>query len=178
MRLRPDMIPQTLAFIDQTWRAFAPIAVAMQRSFLDDNFDKLYQSMSARARCSASLSCIAIFIACLGLFGLAAFTAEPPHQGDRHPQGVRRAHPRHRLPAAVAVLDSRAGRQPDRLAGGLVLSARLAGGLRLSHHAQPALFPGRGRRRAGDRLGHGVRPCRAWRAPIPSTPCATNEVSP
>ena len=31
--------------------------------------------MSARARCSACLCVIAIFIACLGLFGLAAFTA-------------------------------------------------------------------------------------------------------
>ena len=31
--------------------------------------------MNARALCSASLSVIAIFIACLGLFGLAAFTA-------------------------------------------------------------------------------------------------------
>ena len=42
-------------------------------------------------------------------------------------------------------------------------------GLRLSHQPQPALFPGRGAGGAGDRLGHGLRPCPA-RGPRQSHP--------
>ena len=43
VRLRPDTIPQTLAFIDKSWRAFSPIA-GIDRSFLDESFNKLYQT--------------------------------------------------------------------------------------------------------------------------------------
>ena len=74
VRLRPDMVPQTLAFIDRTWRAFSP-TVAIQRISWMTGSTSSTRPTSARAKCSASLSMIAIFIACLGLFGLAAFTA-------------------------------------------------------------------------------------------------------
>jgi putative ABC transport system permease protein len=74
VRLRPDAIPQTLAFIDKTWRAFSPIG-GIQRTFLDDNFNKLYQVDERQGTMFGIFVGIAIFIACLGLFGLAAFTA-------------------------------------------------------------------------------------------------------
>jgi putative ABC transport system permease protein len=74
LRLRPDMIPQTLAFIDKSWQAFAPIA-AVNRHFLDDSFDQLYSDEQRQGRMFGMFVGIAIFIACLGLFGLAAFTA-------------------------------------------------------------------------------------------------------
>jgi putative ABC transport system permease protein len=75
VRIRGDQITDTLAFIDKTWRRFAP-ASAIQRYFLSDVFE--YQ-LAADKRQGAMFSLfvgIAIFIACLGLFGLAAFTAE------------------------------------------------------------------------------------------------------
>jgi putative ABC transport system permease protein len=74
VRLRPDMIPQTLSFIDKAWHAFAPIAV-VNRHFLDDSFNDLYQQEEREGQMFGIFVGIAIFIACLGLFGLAAFTA-------------------------------------------------------------------------------------------------------
>jgi putative ABC transport system permease protein len=74
VRLRPDTIPQTLNFIDKTWHTFAPIA-AVDRHFLDDSFGQLYQQDERQGEMFGIFVAIAIFIACLGLFGLAAFTA-------------------------------------------------------------------------------------------------------
>jgi putative ABC transport system permease protein len=74
LRLKPDTIPQTLAFIDKTWRAFAP-STAVQRSFLDESFAKLYRADERQGQMFGIFVGIAILIACLGLFGLAAFTA-------------------------------------------------------------------------------------------------------
>jgi putative ABC transport system permease protein len=72
--VRGDMIPQTLAFIDKAWHDYAPIA-AIRRRFLDDTFSKLYQADQRQGAMFGIFVAIAIFIACLGLFGLAAFTA-------------------------------------------------------------------------------------------------------
>ncbi|HEX3836484.1 MAG TPA: ABC transporter permease [Steroidobacteraceae bacterium] len=74
VRLRRGMIPQTLSFIDKAWHNFAPIA-AVNRQFLDDSFDQLYQQDERQGQMFGIFVAIAIFIACLGLFGLAAFTA-------------------------------------------------------------------------------------------------------
>ena len=49
--------------------------VAIQRNFLDDTFDKLYQVDERQGEMFGAFVIVAIFIACLGLFGLAAFTA-------------------------------------------------------------------------------------------------------
>ena len=160
IRVQPGRLPEALSFIDHTWRSFAP-SVAMQRFFLTESFDRQFQADEKQKDIFGLFVGIAMFIAVLGLFGLAAFSTERPHQGDRHPQDLRRADLRHNLIAALAVLHSRAGGQCDRLAGGLLLSARLAGRLCLPHSAEPVLFPGCRRSSADDRLGHGVRPCRA-----------------
>ncbi|MEI9908402.1 MAG: FtsX-like permease family protein [Bacteroidota bacterium] len=42
-------------------------------TFLDENFDKLYQAEQKQATLFTVFACVAIFIACLGLFGLSAF---------------------------------------------------------------------------------------------------------
>jgi len=73
IRIRPDALPQTLSFIDRAWHGFAPTK-AMQRYFLDDNFGKLYQADERQGKMFAVFVLVAIFIACLGLFGLAGFT--------------------------------------------------------------------------------------------------------
>jgi putative ABC transport system permease protein len=73
LRLRPETIPQTLQFIDKSWHDFAPIA-AVNHHFLDDSFDKLYREDERQGDMFGMFVGIAIFIACLGLFGLAAFT--------------------------------------------------------------------------------------------------------
>jgi len=72
--LRGDMVPQTLAFIDKSWHDYSPIS-AIRRRFLDDTFAKLYEADQRQGVMFGVFVGIAIFIACLGLFGLAAFTA-------------------------------------------------------------------------------------------------------
>jgi len=47
----------------------------VQRRFLDDNFERLYQADQRQGTMFGIFVAIAIFIACLGLFGLVAFTA-------------------------------------------------------------------------------------------------------
>jgi len=74
LRVRGDMIPQLLGFIDKNWHSFAP-NTAVRRHFLDDNFDKLYSADERQGKMFGIFVAIAICIACLGLFGLAAFTA-------------------------------------------------------------------------------------------------------
>ena len=75
IRVKGGHVSDGLAFIDATWHRFAP-GVAIQRHFLDDSFDKLFAADEKQGTMFGIFVGIAIFIACLGLFGLAAFTAE------------------------------------------------------------------------------------------------------
>ena len=74
VRIAPGHILEALDFVDQSWHRFSP-NVAIDRKFLDDDFQKLYQDEERQGRMFGIFVGIAIFIACLGLFGLAAFTA-------------------------------------------------------------------------------------------------------
>jgi len=75
IRVKGGHVADGLAFIDATWHRFVP-GVAIQRHFLDDSFDKLFAADEKQGAMFGLFVGIAIFIACLGLFGLAAFTAE------------------------------------------------------------------------------------------------------
>jgi putative ABC transport system permease protein len=73
VRIRQGHEQKALSFIDRTWHAFAP-GTAIQRHFLDDDYDRQFQTDERQATLFGVFVGIAIFIACLGLFGLAAFT--------------------------------------------------------------------------------------------------------
>lgn len=75
IKMRSQNISATLGFIEKTWTKFIP-EFPFTYSFLDENIDRLYQGEEQTARIVRAFSIIAVFIACLGLFGLAAFTAE------------------------------------------------------------------------------------------------------
>ena len=75
VRLRPGRIPQTLSFIDRTWHSFVP-TVAIQRGFLDGAFDELYRADDRAGAMFGVFVFVAVLIGCLGLYGLAVFTAE------------------------------------------------------------------------------------------------------
>jgi len=75
VRIREGHTQAALSFIDQTWHAFAP-SIAIQRHFLDDDYDKQFQADERQGTLFDMFVGIAIFIACLGLFGLAAFSTE------------------------------------------------------------------------------------------------------
>jgi putative ABC transport system permease protein len=74
VRLREGREQEALSFIDQTWHAFAPGA-AIRRHFLDEDYNKQFLAEERQGTLFGIFVGIAIFIACLGLFGLAAFTA-------------------------------------------------------------------------------------------------------
>jgi putative ABC transport system permease protein len=61
-----------LQHIESVWKKFVP-EVPYQYTFLDENFGKLYQAEQRQSSLFTIFSCIAIFIACLGLLGLSAF---------------------------------------------------------------------------------------------------------
>ncbi len=75
VRLRPGRIPQTLKLIDETWHTFMPTA-AIQRWFLDSSFESLYWLDEREGDMLGVFVIVAVLIGCLGLYGLAVFTAE------------------------------------------------------------------------------------------------------
>lgn len=67
--------PDTLARLKDVWRELDPDH-PMTYSFLGDNFERHYQSDRRLGKATGYFSWLAVFVACLGLFGLAAFAAE------------------------------------------------------------------------------------------------------
>ncbi|HTD92251.1 MAG TPA: FtsX-like permease family protein, partial [Chitinophagaceae bacterium] len=66
-------IPGALAQIEKVWKRFLP-EIPYEYTFLDENFSKLYESEKQQRSIFSTFSGLAIFIACLGLFGLSAFS--------------------------------------------------------------------------------------------------------
>jgi putative ABC transport system permease protein len=75
IKISPGDIPGTLAFIKKKFEEYSP-RYPFSFTFLDDRVDKMYRTDNKLGQILNVFSFTAIFIACLGLFGLAAFTAE------------------------------------------------------------------------------------------------------
>ncbi|MFC2166160.1 ABC transporter permease, partial [Acidobacteriota bacterium] len=75
VRISSDNIPKTIALLKDKIGQFDPHR-PFEYSFLDETFDAQYRAEERLGRIFSYFSVLAIFIACLGLFGLASFTAE------------------------------------------------------------------------------------------------------
>jgi putative ABC transport system permease protein len=75
IKIREKNIPAAVSLIKNEWSKFVPNK-PFEYFFLDDEFNKLFSSEQKIQQIFTAFSMLAIFIACLGLFGLAAFTAE------------------------------------------------------------------------------------------------------
>ena len=75
VKIRGGHIAGAVADIDRTWQEFAPNS-AIRRHFLNDSFDRLFNSAEHEGQMFDVFVAIAIIIACLGLYGLAAFSAQ------------------------------------------------------------------------------------------------------
>lgn len=64
---------KSLAYLESTWKKFIP-DIPFEYNFLDENFDRLYESEQRQGTIFTTFACVAIFIASLGLLGLSAFT--------------------------------------------------------------------------------------------------------
>lgn len=73
VRLSGNDVPGALAALEKTWKTYLP-EVPFEYSFLDDKFDQLYRSEQKQGSLFTCFAGIAIFIACLGLLGLSAFS--------------------------------------------------------------------------------------------------------
>jgi putative ABC transport system permease protein len=61
--------------VEQKWKELAP-TVPFEAKYSEDIVRELYKADDSRARIFAAFSLLAVVIGCLGLFGLAAFTAQ------------------------------------------------------------------------------------------------------
>ena len=71
VRVNGQQLPATIDRIANTWKQFVPVR-SFEYSFLDDDYDQLYTSEQRTAHLFTVFASLAILLACLGLFGLAA----------------------------------------------------------------------------------------------------------
>ena len=75
LKIRSNNVKKTLGLIETKWKEFTE-EQPLEFTFLDDDLNALYISDVKTGQTIALFSVLSIFIACLGLFGLASYTAE------------------------------------------------------------------------------------------------------
>ena len=75
IRLSKGDVRKKVEFIEGLWNQYTDNA-AFQYSFIDQEFNKLFESERRLGQVSIIFTSLAIFVACLGLFGLATFMGE------------------------------------------------------------------------------------------------------
>jgi putative ABC transport system permease protein len=75
LKIKPENIQETLNFLESKWLDFVEER-PFEYFFLDDDFDRMYRSEIRTAKIFSTFAILAIFVACLGLLGLASFTVE------------------------------------------------------------------------------------------------------
>jgi putative ABC transport system permease protein len=74
-RIQTDNIAKTIGLLEKKWKEFLPNS-PFSYTFMDERFAEMYQSEQRVGKIFGVFATLAVFIGCLGLFGLAAFTAE------------------------------------------------------------------------------------------------------
>ncbi len=75
MRIDGQSVSNTLSQMEKVLKKQNP-AYPFEYHFFDEEYDQLYRSEQRISSLSRAFAILAIFVSCLGLFGLAAFTAE------------------------------------------------------------------------------------------------------
>ena len=75
IKIASQNVPDTLNYIRETTTTFSP-NFPYEYAFLDQGLEDLYQNEQKLGKIFSSFAFLAIFISCLGIFGLASFTAE------------------------------------------------------------------------------------------------------
>lgn len=75
IKINPEKLQETMVFLEQTWQDFVPDR-PLEYFFLKDDLEKLYHDEHQTGQVFIVFSILAIFIACLGLFGLLSFSLE------------------------------------------------------------------------------------------------------
>ncbi|GEO09224.1 ABC transporter permease [Segetibacter aerophilus] len=75
LRLQTNNVGSTIKSIESLWKKMAP-GEAFTYSFLNEDFNNMYRSEQRVGRIFIAFAILALFIACLGLLGLATYAAE------------------------------------------------------------------------------------------------------
>jgi putative ABC transport system permease protein len=75
VRISPHGIPDTLAFLENKWKKIYP-KYPFEYHFLDETIENHYRSEQAVGKIVSVFTALALFISCLGIFGLSSYTAE------------------------------------------------------------------------------------------------------
>lgn len=75
VRLNPSGIPGALLHAQEVWESMFP-GYPFDYFFLDESFERMHRTDMQLAKTITWFAMLAIFVACLGLFGLSAFMAE------------------------------------------------------------------------------------------------------
>lgn len=75
VRLRTADMTNTLSYINNVWNRFSP-GYPLDYQFMDETYGQMYKAEEKLASLIWIFTILAIFVGCMGLFGLAAFSAE------------------------------------------------------------------------------------------------------
>jgi ABC-type antimicrobial peptide transport system permease subunit len=76
LKLNPNQsTSNAISSIEKTWKKYTP-TVPFEYRFVDEAFGKKFQAEERIGKLSTYFAVLAIFISCLGLFGMASFVAE------------------------------------------------------------------------------------------------------
>lgn len=75
LKIKGGQFVETMAFLEKQWQTFVP-NVAFNPVFMDDGIASAYRNELRLRKIAGASSLLAILVCCLGLFGLAALTAQ------------------------------------------------------------------------------------------------------
>lgn len=75
VRVKPGETAEALKSSEKLWKEYAA-GYPFKYSFLDQDWEELYSAEAQQEKVFNTLAILSIFISCLGLFGLSAFSAE------------------------------------------------------------------------------------------------------
>jgi len=75
LKVETEDLPGLITKVENEWKSLAN-GQPFTYSFLEERFDNMYRQEKRTGRIAIVFSSLAILVACMGLFGLAAFTAE------------------------------------------------------------------------------------------------------
>ena len=74
-RITTENVTRTIGLLESKWKEFRPNQ-PLEYMFMDERFNQLYRTEQRIGKIVGVFATLAVVIGCLGLFGLAAFTAE------------------------------------------------------------------------------------------------------
>ena len=76
LRVKAEKMEETISFLEETWKRFAPANRRFRYVFWDQQFENIYRDERRIQTLMLLSTGVAILLACMGLFGLASYATE------------------------------------------------------------------------------------------------------